>query len=600
MKCLELQPSDRYASAVLLADDLRRARDGLQVSVRRIGAIERAQRWFRREPRLATATTIAALALLLGATTTTWQWKDAVTQRDAAKAERDRATIASEIGAHLFAYQGDEDMRADDLITWLRKRLPGDEQRQAEALSAFVASIDAKNPDVTVKLLNKVVAVLGIDYRRQMIRSLQVGTDPYRHLYAALLAWNDERESPDPKTFAASMRSAIAEHPEDPLVWQVAAVYCPTLADTVRCLFPQAAEQLVRLDPDNMYAWLVLAVKTPDARRSQEALHKAAELSRYDDYLGRTYTAYWNAVEVAGVSAPLLIARPVQIVAPAERPEWGIAFAEAENAPVLDWTRLVTLCGVKVAVPVTEAQVLADCRLVGIRMLRSNASLISRMIGVAIASARAGNPSEIEEARQVRKLYTYLNEVGGRIGPDLRARYTPALWLHDMSNAGEMAALQHRARFFGFSDVPPADWKPEDPMVLQSGRERYDRTLALNRDARKLVAQGKYQEAVALMAPLEMSMRNHYANNWMLARFLTTLGGARLGRRDFSGANIALGDAWSIANNYGPGSTVARDCAQAMAELYTAWNEAETGKGYDVRASEWKRTLATLEANGDD
>ncbi len=55
MHCLELQPTDRYANVRQLADDLRRVRDGLPVSVRRVGMIERLQRWLRREPRLAAA-----------------------------------------------------------------------------------------------------------------------------------------------------------------------------------------------------------------------------------------------------------------------------------------------------------------------------------------------------------------------------------------------------------------------------------------------------------------------------------------------------------------------------------------------------------------
>src|SRR5262249_41007819 len=120
MKCLELQPGDRYANAGQLADDLRRVRDGLPVSVRRIGFIERVQRWFDREPKLALTTMFAVLALIVGAAATTWQWKQAA-------AERDRAEIASEIGAHLFAYKGEDNKRAEDLIAWLGKRLPGDE-----------------------------------------------------------------------------------------------------------------------------------------------------------------------------------------------------------------------------------------------------------------------------------------------------------------------------------------------------------------------------------------------------------------------------------------------------------------------------------------
>jgi serine/threonine protein kinase len=50
MKCLELQPSDRYASVAALADDLRRVRDGLPVSVRSLGLLESFRRWSGQEP----------------------------------------------------------------------------------------------------------------------------------------------------------------------------------------------------------------------------------------------------------------------------------------------------------------------------------------------------------------------------------------------------------------------------------------------------------------------------------------------------------------------------------------------------------------------
>ena len=61
----------------------------------------------------------------------------------------------------------------------------------------------------------------------------------------------------------------------------------------------------------------------------------------------------------------------------------------------------------------------------------------------------------------------------------------------------------------------------------------------------------------------------------------------------------ALDDAWAISSDFGPSSAEGRDCAQAMVELYSAWNVAERNRGYDLRADEWKRTLATMEGSGD-
>ena len=68
MKCLELQPSDRYASAAQLADDLRRARDGLPVSVRKPSLPERLRRWYAREPKFALALASLFLLAVVGCT----------------------------------------------------------------------------------------------------------------------------------------------------------------------------------------------------------------------------------------------------------------------------------------------------------------------------------------------------------------------------------------------------------------------------------------------------------------------------------------------------------------------------------------------------
>jgi tetratricopeptide (TPR) repeat protein len=74
LKCLQKEPSKRYASALDLADDLRRFLDGRPIAARPVGSTERFFRWCRRNPKLAAAwmlvaaTVLGAISVYLGLT----------------------------------------------------------------------------------------------------------------------------------------------------------------------------------------------------------------------------------------------------------------------------------------------------------------------------------------------------------------------------------------------------------------------------------------------------------------------------------------------------------------------------------------------------
>ncbi len=63
LKCLQKEPSRRYASALALADDLRRFAAGEPIDARPVGRLERAWKWARRRP--AAAALIALLLMLV-------------------------------------------------------------------------------------------------------------------------------------------------------------------------------------------------------------------------------------------------------------------------------------------------------------------------------------------------------------------------------------------------------------------------------------------------------------------------------------------------------------------------------------------------------
>lgn len=66
LKCLEKEPARRYTTARQLADDLQRFLQGAPIEARPVSQLERAWRWCRRSPRIASFTSAIVLILLAG------------------------------------------------------------------------------------------------------------------------------------------------------------------------------------------------------------------------------------------------------------------------------------------------------------------------------------------------------------------------------------------------------------------------------------------------------------------------------------------------------------------------------------------------------
>jgi hypothetical protein len=94
LTCLAKDPRRRYASALALAEDLRRFQTGEPIQARPTPAWERAVKWARRRPAVAALWAVSILAvagLLLGAWWSAGQLREALTETEQ---ERDAATAA--------------------------------------------------------------------------------------------------------------------------------------------------------------------------------------------------------------------------------------------------------------------------------------------------------------------------------------------------------------------------------------------------------------------------------------------------------------------------------------------------------------------------
>jgi len=90
LKCLEKDPSRRYASAALLADDLSHYLNHQPIKARRTGMLGRTWRLCRRNPRTAVATTLAVAFLIVALVATTVGYVETTAALESAEAAREQ------------------------------------------------------------------------------------------------------------------------------------------------------------------------------------------------------------------------------------------------------------------------------------------------------------------------------------------------------------------------------------------------------------------------------------------------------------------------------------------------------------------------------
>jgi WD40 repeat protein/tRNA A-37 threonylcarbamoyl transferase component Bud32 len=103
LKCLEKAPAKRYASALALAEDLRRFQAGEPIRARPVSRAERLVRWGRRNPVVAALLATLAVVLVAAFTLVTWKWRAEAQAAERAREETRRADSAGQEAARLAA-----------------------------------------------------------------------------------------------------------------------------------------------------------------------------------------------------------------------------------------------------------------------------------------------------------------------------------------------------------------------------------------------------------------------------------------------------------------------------------------------------------------
>lgn len=141
-KALALDPTQRYPSADAFARDLRRYRDGLPVSARRVGWATRVGKFVRRQRLASALAATCALAIAAGVSGVVWQ---------AERAERSAARATAIKDFLIGVFKSDDPRTPQDT--------PRDQVTAKELLDAATARLDAgfaRDPETELEILGTV------------------------------------------------------------------------------------------------------------------------------------------------------------------------------------------------------------------------------------------------------------------------------------------------------------------------------------------------------------------------------------------------------------------------------------------------------------
>jgi formylglycine-generating enzyme required for sulfatase activity len=197
-KCLEKDPKKRYASSAALAEDLRRFLAGEPVQARSAGPLERALKWARRRPALATL----LLVTVLGVAGIVWKYIDAEQQKriaqgkeqeaqqqkSIAQGEAYKAKKARDFLVSIFELSDPNGLRgtmtARQILDDAEKRIPQEFKDQPELQTELMAAVDTVYAKMTANApLAMILQVRGA-VQLQSTRGANQQPKPQTLLYA--------------------------------------------------------------------------------------------------------------------------------------------------------------------------------------------------------------------------------------------------------------------------------------------------------------------------------------------------------------------------------------------------------------------------------
>jgi WD40 repeat protein len=205
LKCLQKEPTRRYASAALLSEDLARWQAGEPILARPVSRIERAVKWVKRRPAIAGLLAAIATVALVGFTLVLWQWQRAEQEYD--KAENARRLAEENSAAADAALKKEAQQRrltdaalkqeekqrlltASALKEEAKQRLLADQEK----LRAEEQLVRAENMvyDNQITLAQRLYLDVGVDAAINMLEDCRLDLRHWEHAYLRRLCTGSE------------------------------------------------------------------------------------------------------------------------------------------------------------------------------------------------------------------------------------------------------------------------------------------------------------------------------------------------------------------------------------------------------------------------